>query len=144
MRQRLLLLLAALFVSPAVSTADEALHLSYRDVSGRVALTLGQDIHVGEHRSIAGRRISVDLAMDQGVGTTEATVERVRAGYTSHEMEQRLGARHILGRVISLTSDPSGRLLTLSTEQETEGETVLPQDGLGVRQITRVEIAPAT
>ena len=116
MRKPLLILAALLVwpvVSPTVSPAEEPLDVRYRAAPGRMVLTMEQDIHVGEHESIAGRSFALDLELnaDGATHAVEVTVDRAKASFAAHGMEQRLGTRQVKGRTIPLEIGPERRQL---------------------------------
>ena len=114
MRQ-LPVVLAALLLAPVASLAEEPLDIRYCGADGGMSLTMEQDIHVREHRSVAGRTLSLDLGLTTTSEPTgiEVTVEQAKATYTAHGMEQRLGTRQVIGRGIPLQISPEGRRLEL-------------------------------
>lgn len=127
---RLTLVLAALLlVSSSTAKAEDATALEYGGLADRVSVELAQEIDVGEHRAIAARKVSLDLVLSGSAdsGGLAVTVERVRASYTAHEMEQRLGARHIVGRVIPLTVRDGRRL---AGPEDPSTEATVPLDAM--------------
>ncbi len=121
--KNLTLILATTLMAATTAQTDEGSPLSYRDVSGRMSLTVSHAIDV--HRPIASRNFSFDLAlaMDPTTAGVTVTIDHAQATYTAHDMKQRLGTRHLTGQSFSLSIADDGRRL-----QQTESSEVLVID----------------
>ncbi len=125
--KKLILVLAATSLVASPTQADEGLRIRYRDVSGRMSVTVHQDIDVGEMKSLASRDFSFDLALaaDPAAQVVTVTIDRARASFVAHGQKQRLGTRHLTGKSFPLSIGDEGRQL------EETGASDAPVIGLG-------------
>jgi hypothetical protein len=115
------LVLATTLLAAGTSQTEETHRVRYDDPSGRVSLTVSQDIEVvREPPVVASRDFSFDLtlAADDASAAVTVTVDRAKGSYVAHEMKQRLGTRHLAGRSFSLSIAATGRWLEATEPSE--------------------------
>jgi len=100
----------------AGTSANQETPFRYRDLSGRMSVTVNHDISVQEHKSIATRDFSFDLSLttDPGGATVMVTIDQAKGSYTAHAQKQRLGTRHLTGKSFPLSIGDQGRRLAAS------------------------------
>jgi len=113
--KKLSLVLIPMLVAAGTS-ANEETSVRYRDVSGRMSVTVNHDINVREAKPIATRGFSFDLSLatDPTSATVMVTIDRANGSYTAHAQKQRLGTRHLTGQSFPLSIDDQGRRLAAS------------------------------
>lgn len=95
--ERIAPVLAAALLSAVAPAGDRHPSMCYLDPAGRVSITVGHDIEVGEEPIEASRRFELELTLAAGPSgrSVAVTVDRVCAENVAHGMEQRLGTRHL-------------------------------------------------
>lgn len=114
------LVLTTTLLVAASSQAGEGLRVRYHDHSDRMSLTVNHDIEVGQAKPIATREFSFDLALtaDRAATAVTVTIDRAKATYVAHDMEQRLGTRQLTGRSFPLLIADDGRRLEQTKPSE--------------------------
>ena len=138
MNKPILVLIATLSVT-TVSPADEGTRVRYRDPSGRMSLTVSQEIEVRREEPIeASRDFEFDLALaaDSAAEAVTVTIDRARASYVAHGMKQRLGTRD--HQVVDAHGDEvyPDRIV----DAEVHGEFELGADTVGARHQHRLSV----
>jgi len=116
----LILVLTTTLLLAGTMLADNGLQVRYLNPSGSLSLSVNHDIDVGDRKSIASRAFSFDLTMagDSANGVVTVTIDKARATYTAHDMQQKLGTRHLPTQSFVLSIVGEGRQLELAANSD--------------------------
>ena len=108
----LTIVLSTTLLTVGLARAEEPVHLRYVEDSGPMTLTMLQSMEVRE--PVASREMSFDLTLttDSSNATASLVIDRAKATFTAHGMEQRLSTRHLSGSRIDLEILDGGRRLS--------------------------------
>ena len=112
--KHLIFVLTTILLAASTAHSDDGLRVRYRDASGRMSLTVSQEIEVPAVEGVvASRNFSFDLALatDRSAEEVTVTIDRAKASYEAHGMKERLGTRHLAGRSFPLSIGNVGRQL---------------------------------
>jgi len=95
----------------AAASTNESIQLRYLNASGKVEISIKQDISAGANKSIASRDFWMDFNLAETPDAIAFEITRVKGSYKAHDMTQRLPASGLKGQVFDMQRTDENRAL---------------------------------